>query len=207
MPGGADGKRVSRRRAFPKASKRDGPDRAPACRTPQDKTGRLCTRAVRAAGISCGSPRHCGLRFACVPSLCQCTAVLPVCCRFTCVPPLYLCAAALPVCRRFACVPLLCLCAYCCLTRMPPLFIRATALPACRRHILPLGNNGPLLLLFQKTLMRHRGNSAVSRSGKEKHGQSKNFFSFLKKRLAFSKIIGYNNQALGRDAKKQNMDD
>ena len=175
MPGGADGKCVSRRRAFPKASKRDGPGRAPACRTPQDKTRRLCTRAVRAAGISCGSPRHCGLRFACG--------------------------------RRFACALLPYLCAYCCLTRMPPLFIRATALPACRRHILPLGNNGPLLLLFQKTLMRHRGNSAVSRSGKEKHGQRKNFFSFLKKRLAFSKIIGYNNQALGRDAKKQNMDD
>ena len=168
MPGGADGKRVSRRRAFPKASKRDGPGRAPACRTPPDETGRRCTRAARAAGIPCGFPRRCGL--------------------------------------RFACVPLLCLCAYCCLTRVPPLFIRA-ALPACRRHILPLGNNGPLLLLFQKTLMRHRGNSAVIRSGKEKHGQRKNFLSFLKKRLAFSKIIGYNNQALERDAKKQNMDD
>ena len=86
----------------------------------------------------------------------------------------------------------------------PPLRLCAAALPACRRHILPLG---PLLLLFQKTLMRHRGNSAVSRSGKEKHGQRKNFLSFLKKRLAFLKIIGYNNQALERNVKKQNMDD
>ena len=131
MPGGADGKRVSRRRAFPKASKRNGPDRSPACRTPQDKTQRLCTRAVRAAGISCGSPRRCGLRFACgrrfacVPPLCQCTAVLLVCRRFTCALLPCLCAAALPVrcclvcvrtaallvCLRFSFVSPPCLCA------------------------------------------------------------------------------------------------
>lgn len=100
MPGGADGKRVSRRRAFPKASKRNGPDRSPACRTPQDKTGRLCTRAVRAAGIPCGSPRHCGLRFACGRRFA--CALLP-CLRAYCLPYSY--ASAFHSCHRFACVP------------------------------------------------------------------------------------------------------
>ena len=90
----------------------------------------------------------------------------------------------------------------CRLTRVPPLFLRAAALPACRRHILAPGNNGPLLLLFQKSLVRHSENSSVIRSGKGSHRRDKIFLSFLKKRLAFSKIIGYNNQALERDAEK-----
>ena len=200
MPGGADGKRVSRRRAFPKASKRDGPGRAPACRTPQDKTRRLCTRAVRAAGISCGSPRRCGLRFACgrrfACALLPClrAATSPVRCCLACVPPLCLCAAALPAC-----------------VLLP--YSYASAFHSCHRlacvppaHIAPWEQRAsPAAFPENPYAASRKFDRDQVRKGETWAAQK--FFEFFEKRLAFSKIIGYNNQALERDAKKQNMDD
>ena len=181
MPGGADGKRVSRRRAFPKASKRDGPGRAPACRTPPDEIGRRCTRAARAAGIPCGFPRRCGLRFACGR-------------RFACVPPLCLCAAALPVC-----------------VLLP--YSYASAFHSCHRlACVPPAHIAPWEQRASPAAFPENPYAASRKFGRDQVRKGKtwaeqNFFEFFEKRLAFSKIIGYNNQALERDVKKQNTDD
>lgn len=132
-------------------------------------------------------------RFACVPSLCQCTAVLPVCRCLACVPLLCLCAAALPVC-----------------VLLP--YSYASAFHSCRLACVPPAHIAPWEQRASPAAFPEKTYAASRKFGRDQVRKGKtwaeqNFFEFFEKRLAFSKIIGYNNQALERDVKKQNMDD
>ena len=206
MPGGADGKRVSRRRAFPKRPngtaweelpraehRRTKPDGcAHGQSEPPEFLAALRDTAAFVLPVAAASPVRCCL--ACVRTLTRMPPLYILCHRLACVPPLCQCTAvfacvrtaALLVCLRFSFVPPPCLCAagtYCPLKqRASPAAFPENPYAASRK--------------FGREQVR-----------KGETWAAQNFLSFLKKRLAFSKIIGYNNQALERDAKKQNMDD